>query len=37
MTDIRTARAWAEVNLDALARNYRLLRGWPPGPTSWAW
>ncbi len=31
MTDIRTARAWAEVNLDALARNYRLLRGLAPG------
>jgi len=30
MTDIRTARAWAEVNLDALARNYRLLRGLAP-------
>ena len=26
MTDIRTARTWAEIDLDALAHNYRLLR-----------
>ena len=26
MNDIRTARTWAEINLDALVHNYRLLR-----------
>ena len=31
MTDKRTARTWAEVDLDALAHNYRLLRGLAPG------
>ena len=30
MTDKRTARTWAEVDLDALAHNYRLLRGLAP-------
>ena len=30
MTDRRTARTWAEVDLDALAHNYRLLRGLAP-------
>ena len=30
MTDRRTARTWAEINLDALAHNYRLLRGLAP-------
>ena len=30
MTDKRTARTWAEINLDALAHNYRLLRGLAP-------
>lgn len=30
MTDRRMARTWAEVDLDALARNYRLLRGLAP-------
>ena len=27
MTDRRTTRTWAEIDLDALAHNYRLLRG----------
>ena len=31
MTDRRTVRTWAEVDLDALAHNYRLLRGLAPG------
>ena len=30
MTDKRTVRTWAEVDLDALAHNYRLLRGLAP-------
>ena len=30
MTDIRTARTWAEVDLDALAHNYHVLRGLAP-------
>ena len=30
MTDRRTVRTWAEVDLDALAHNYRLLRGLAP-------
>ena len=30
MTDRRTARTWAEIDLDALAHNYRLLRGLAP-------
>ena len=30
MTDRRTARTWAEIDLDALAHNYRLLRGLTP-------
>ena len=30
MKDRRMVRAWAEVNLDALAHNYRLLRGLAP-------
>ncbi len=30
MTDRQMVRAWAEVDLDALARNYRLLRGLAP-------
>ena len=31
MTDRRTVRTWAEIDLDALAHNYRLLRGLAPG------
>ena len=30
MTDRRTTRTWAEIDLDALAHNYRLLRGLAP-------
>ena len=30
MTDRRTIRTWAEIDLDALAHNYRLLRGMAP-------
>jgi alanine racemase len=30
MTDRRTVRTWAEIDLDALAHNYRLLRGLAP-------
>ena len=30
MTDRRTTRTWAEIDLDALAHNYRLLRGQAP-------
>ena len=30
MTDRKTVRTWAEVDLDALAHNYRLLRGLDP-------
>ena len=30
MTDRRTIRTWAEVDLDALEHNYRLLRGLAP-------
>ena len=30
MTDRRMARTWAEIDLDALAHNYRLLRGLAP-------
>ncbi|NBI10074.1 alanine racemase [Colidextribacter sp. OB.20] len=30
MTDRRTVRTWAEIDLDALAHNYRLLRGMAP-------